>query len=543
MGNHPVTDRKRLGSFYTTLPVVDFMVDWGLGVAPGICLDPSCGDGRFLVAAARRGASAVIGCDLDPVALTLAEQAIAGLTTTASLHRSDFFLLEPRQLGTVDLLVGNPPFIRYQHFSGEPRARALASALKVGARLSRLAASWSPFLLHGLQFLRPGGAMAMVVPAELGQTSYGVETLRALCANFDRIRLLTFRNNWFKDAQQETFILLAEGRGGSCPSAELIPLDRIEDLQVWNQHEIGEVGLQLDITAETRLGLAFLEPESRALISELGSLTSCAQLQTIGEVANGYVSGANAFFHCTAEAGRLRGLPPDWLVPVARSSRSLLGLSFSDEDVRTAERKGVPHHLILPHERDLFSDQGHALEAFIREGEKSGIAARYKCRARTPWWRVPGLIQPDLLLPYMIGSEPHASVNRAHALYPNSLHGLRLAHAFAAERVALGLLTSLSLLSMELMGRSYGGGVLKLEPTEMQRVSLIVPTCPEDVLRQRCQEADRLIREGCFGAASRAADQWILGDQLGLGSADIDRLREARSTLLQRRLNRAKSTQ
>jgi hypothetical protein len=518
------------------------MVGWGMAVAPGVCLDPSCGDGRFLVAAARRGAKAVIGCDLDPAALVLAEQSLAGVATASKLHRSDFFLLDPELVGPVDLLIGNPPYIRYQQFFGEPRARALASSLRIGARLSRLSASWAPFLLHGLQFLRPEGAMAMVVPAELAQTTYGVETLRALCANFSRIRLLTFRHNWFEDAQQETFLLLAEGRGGSCPSAELIPLDRIQDLTRLNQHEIRAAGLPFGINADTRLGLAFVEPQTRGLIGEVTAIPSCVQLQTIGDVANGYVSGANAFFHCTVEDARFRGLPDDWIVPVARNSRSLVGLAFTSEDLRAAERRGIPHHLILPRDGDLFSNHGEALDAFIREGEMSGIVGRYKCRMRTPWWRVPGLIQADLLLPYMIGAEPHASVNRAHALYPNSLHGLRLSNAAAAEHIALGLLTSLSLLSMELTGRSYGGGVLKLEPTEMQRVSLIVPTFPEDALLERYQEADRLIRDGKFEAANRLADQWILGEQVGLPTADIERLRQARTTLLDRRLTRARST-
>jgi adenine-specific DNA-methyltransferase len=542
MAERPLTHRKRLGSFYTAPTVVDFMVEWGIAVAPGICLDPSCGDGRFLVAAALRGAKAVIGCELDPAALTLTEQSLAGLATASRLHQSDFFLLDPERVGPVDLLIGNPPYIRYQQFSGEPRARALASSLRIGARLSRLSASWAPFLLHGLQFLRPGGAMAMVVPAELAQTTYGVETLRALCANFDRIRLLAFRHNWFEDAQQETFLLLAEGRGGSCPSAELIPLDHIQDLARLDHSEIREAGLPFGINADTRLGLAFVDPQTRGLIGEVTAIPSCIQLQAIGDLTNGYVSGANAFFHCTMGDARLRGLPDDWLIPVARNSRSLVGLSFSREDLSAAERRGIPHHLILPREGDLFSSHGQALDALIREGETLGIPGRYKCRVRTPWWRVPGLIQADLLLPYMIGSEPHASVNCAHVLYPNSLHGLRLSNASAAERIALGLLTSLSLLSMELTGRSYGGGVLKLEPSEMQGVSLIVPTCPEDHLLQRYQEADRLIRDGAFEAASRLADQWILGEQVGLSVAEIQRLREARSVLLERRLTRSRPT-
>jgi adenine-specific DNA methylase len=541
MAERPLTHRKRLGSFYTAPLVVDFLVDWGLEVSPGVCLDPSCGDGRFLLAAGCRGATTLIGCDLDGTALLAAERSLAGLTAPSVLHQSDFFLIDPERVGPVDLVVGNPPYIRYQRFTGESRARGLASALRVGARLSRLSGAWAPFLLHGLQFLRPGGAMGMVVPAELAQTTYGIETLRALCANFDRIRLLTFRHNWFEDAQQETFLLLAEGRGGSCPSAELIPLDRIQDLTRLGRDAIGESGLQLDSSADSKLGLAFLEPPTRSLVEEMMALRACVQLQAIGNLANGYVSGANAFFHCTLEDGRKRGLPKDWLLPVARNSRSLVGLIFELDDVEAAERRGVPHHLILPREGDLFVESDEALEDFVREGERSGIAARYKCRTRNPWWRVPGLSQADLFLPYMIGSEPHASLNSAHALYPNSLHGLRLSSPAAAERVALGLLTGLSLLSMELEGRSYGGGVLKLEPSEMQRVSLILPDWPYETLGQRFQETDRLIRDGDFRAATQLADQWILSEQLGLSAGDIRRLRQARDALLERRQTRSRS--
>ncbi|MCG6939810.1 MAG: hypothetical protein LJE69_00970 [Thiohalocapsa sp.] len=42
----------------------------------------------------------------------------------------------------------------------------------------------------------------------------GVMTLRALCSGFARIRLITFRRNWFEDAQQETFLLLTSGVKG-----------------------------------------------------------------------------------------------------------------------------------------------------------------------------------------------------------------------------------------------------------------------------------------------------------------------------------------
>ncbi|AGA92136.1 type I restriction-modification system methyltransferase subunit [Thioflavicoccus mobilis 8321] len=541
MAERALTRKKGLGAYYTNPAVVDFLVAWGIEMAPGVVMDPSCGDGRFLSAAAARGATGLIGCDLDPEAVAATSYATASLAVPTALHQGDFFELDPARIGPVDLVAGNPPFIRYQQFAGESRARALASALRVGARLGRLAASWAPFLLHALQFLRPQGAMAMamVVPAELAQTTYGIETLRALCANFARIRLIAFRYNWFEEVQQETFLLMAEGRGGRCAAAELVPLERIDDLA---RLALSETAASVPMDVGARLGRAFLTPRARALLDQLAALPATMALGDLGSIANGYVTGANAVFHCTAAEGGERGLPADWLLPVARNSRSLRGLGFEANDVAAAERRGVAHHLIWPGDEDLFTAAStarrRALKALIAAGEGAGIPARYKCRVRDPWWRVPGLIRPGLLLPYMIGSEPHAAVNRCGALYPNSLHGIRLASPAIAEHLALGLLTSLSLLSLELEGRSYGGGILKLEPTGLARVRVVLPTCPEPELRAYLAEADRLIRDGAFPAASHLADQWILADQLGLAEADIAELQAARATLLERRTMR-----
>lgn len=138
-------------------------------------------------------------------------------------------------------------------------------------------------------------------------------------------------------------------------------------------------------------------------------------------------------------------------------------------------------------------------------------------------------------------SQPHAAINRAHALYPNSLHGIRLANPATAPRVALGLLSSLSLLSMELVGRSYGGGILKLEPSEMQRVRLILPNHDKSEVAAKLELADALVRAGDFQGASRLVDRWLLAEQARLTDRDIERLRQGLGSLLERRLTRARS--
>jgi adenine-specific DNA-methyltransferase len=538
MAERPLTQRKALGSYYTDLLAVDFLVGWGMRLSSGVVMDPACGDGRFLARAADLGAAGLIGCDLDPQATARTGDVLASCGVEHSIFHSDFFSLAPADYRPVDLIVGNPPFVRFQHFAGESRSRALQSALRTGARLSRLTASWAPFLLHALQFLRPGGAMAMVVPAEIAQTSYGITTLQALCSNFARISLLSFCRNWFADAQQETFLLLAEGRGGSCSSAELVPLSTIHDLRHCVLTE-ESCGIAISPDPNMILGLAYLTPEARALWQETVGRPEVVALQQLGDIANGYVSGANDFFHCTRVEAITRGLPEDWLIPAARSIRSLRGLEYRSQDVANNERDGVAHHLILPRSNELFASDEPALRRFCAEGERQGISGRYKCRSRNPWWQVPGLVVPDVFLPYMIGSIPRSAVNRAHAIYPNSLHGIRLRPGNSAERLAFGLLSTFSLLSMEFEGRSYGGGVLKLEPSEMQRVRVIMSTLSETDFSRVFADADHLLQGHRVSEAVALADRVLLADQLGLNESAREQLAEARRTLLDRRVDRA----
>ena len=47
----------------------------------------------------------------------------------------DFFDVDPERLPAFDAVVGNPPFIRYQSFSGAGRAKALARAREQGVAL------------------------------------------------------------------------------------------------------------------------------------------------------------------------------------------------------------------------------------------------------------------------------------------------------------------------------------------------------------------------------------------------------------------------
>ena len=544
MGGHLLPEqRKRLGAYYTHQEIVRYLAGWGARRGPSSVMDPSCGDGRFLAEAARRGAGRLVGCDLDPHAVEVTRSRLALAGVRVELHGGDFFDLDPDATEPVDLVLGNPPFVRYQRFTGETRRKALASALRLGVKLTRLTSSWAPFLLHAVRFLSPGGDLAMVVPAEITNTQYGLVTLRALQARFGGITLLAFERNLFEGAQEETYLLLAADKGGRCRDIRLIPVGSLEELREAGPSLSLLPGVQVPVLEGrcTRLAEAFLAPEERAAYRQVRELERVLRIGDLGELSNGYVTGANRFFHRTLPEAEAAGYPAAWLRPTVRSSRSLLGLYFTDRDIVFHEERGTAHHLVLP-VGGMFEPDPGALERFVREGEQLGVAGRYKCRTRKPWWRVPGVAGADVLLGYMIGTAPKAAVNRAGATYTNSLHGLRIDRGVPPEAVVLGLHTSVSLLSVEVEGRTYGGGVLKMEPTEMARVLVPCPGLGEDAIRRAAERVDRLLREGRFQQAVEAADRAVLSEGLGLPEETIARLRSGRRRLIRRRTGRASGT-
>jgi hypothetical protein len=130
-------------------------------------------------------------------------------------------------------------------------------------------------------------------------------------------------------------------------------------------------------------------------------------------------------------------------------------------------------------------------------------------------------------------------LNEAGALNTNTIHGVKLTDADRAPQLAAGFLNSLTLLSAELCGRSYGGGVLKLEPSEAEAL-LIPPTAP--ALASELPQIDSLLRAGKLGDVLDLVDSATLGAQgLDLSDQEIGQLRDSRERLCARRHARGKT--
>jgi adenine-specific DNA-methyltransferase len=509
----PATDirvkQKARGAFYTPPELTRFLAHWAIRAWDERVLEPSCGDGAFLGSIGERFAELGAG-DLRDRLVGVEREAdeadkARALADGARILTADFFDVDPASMPDVDAVVGNPPYIRYHGFFGEDRRKGLARARGQGVELTDLASSWAHFVVHATGFLRPEGRLALVLPAELLHTDYGQPVRDLLMRRFGSIIVVAFDRAVFPDAQVDAVLLLASNDDQLGLRVIRINDERdlaTVDVGAHDSHASATPPARWSGTVDFEAGAVYAETLASGVAVPLGSLAS---------VDIGFVSGANDFFVLSREEAARRRLPRSVLTPTMRRPGDIPGLVAGSEHAQLLlDLAGKP------------KSRNANLRAYLAEGEASGISGRYKCRVRKPWYAVPlPRSKPQAFLPYMNHHGPRLIVNDANAISSNLLHGVTLRPGAPPVRaLAVAMCSSLTLLSAEIEGRAYGGGVLKLETKEAER--LLIPSLDSVAANRLVDAFDRTnaLRTAVGLEASAALADDILGlDHLRLWAA------------------------
>jgi adenine-specific DNA-methyltransferase len=460
--------RKVRGAFFTPNGITSHLAQWAIRSSRDRVLEPSTGEAAFLTAAVTRlrdlGATrpSVDGVEIHGPSAAEARSAVAAAGGSARIQVSDFFVVEAD--GAYDAVIGNPPFIRYQQWTGDQRDRARFAALQQGVALTGLSSSWAAFVAHSAGFLKPGGRLGLVLPAELLSVNYAAPVRRFLLENFASVELIVFDEQVFPDAEADTVLVKADGWRQPPGGVALLRQTRNE-LTLKALHE-GTSWKPLDTTARwTPLSLSLSTDD---VIERLSSARQITSLAHYGDTSLGAVTGANKFFTLSPDRVRELGIPRRDLLRISPpGSAHLRRLALTNSAMTTLGRAGEATWLVYPS-----SSPAETTLGYLALGEADGVDQGYKCRGRTPWWRVPVLRAPDLFLTYMNADTARITTNTAGVRHLNSVHGVyAYSHLqqLTRELLPVASLNSVTLLSAEVVGRSYGGGILKMEPREADR--------------------------------------------------------------------------
>lgn len=538
--------RKARGAFFTPDPITQFIADWAIRNSDDTVLEPSAGDAAFLVQAVRRlrelqddssAAPRVDGVEIHPHSARMAQERVEEAGGAPNLTVSDFFLVEPQPHYSV--VIGNPPYIRYQDFTGEARTRSRAAALKAGVALTALASSWAAFTVHSALFLRQGGRMGLVLPAELLSVNYAATVRQFLFDRFRSVELVLFTEQVFPEAEADVVLLLADGFDEG-------PTDHATIYQAENAESLAALGRPLTWTptdpAAKWTGL-LVAPDAIEPLRTLKNAGHFTNLETWGDTTLGMVTGNNRYFALSPARVTELGLTPKDLIRLSPpGSAHLRGLELSKRAMTTLGQQGRATWLFRPAER-----LSPAAEDYIDTGHRAGVDEAYKCRVRKPWYRVPLLPPADLLLTCMNADTPRLTTNSAGAHHLNSVHGVYLTdelRELARELLPLASLNSITLLNAEMVGRSYGGGILKLEPREADVWAMPSPrhlrACSEQLRGIKRQVAAMLSRNRLAQAVQLVDGALLTGPGI-VTSTDLQNVRDAHAAMTNRRMTRGRS--
>lgn len=530
--------RKARGAFFTPPEISRYLTRWAIRSADDQVFEPAAGEAVFVVEAVTRltelGADQprVDGVELHAASAATARRRVAAAGGTARIKTADFFTLDPRP--AYEAVIGNPPYIRYQDFRGATRAQSRRAALKAGVTLSGLASSWAAFTVHAALFLKPGGRLALVLPAELLSVNYAAAVRKFLFDRFTSVELVMFDEQVFPEAEADVVLLLADGYGGG-PCGHAV-IHRARNADSLRSELVQRRWSPRDPSDKWVSGLIGNAPVDA--IHGLHTDGHFTMLETWGDTTLGMVTGNNSYFALSPERVRELGLRPTDLLPLSPpGSAHLRGLTLSPEQLARLGEDGRSIHLFRP-----TGTPSAAAQRYIDAGHAAGVHLAYKCRVRRPWYLVPLVIPADLLLTCMNADTPRLITNRVKAHHLNSVHGVYLregVRTLGRDLLGMAALNSVTVLHAEIVGRSYGGGILKIEPREADR--WLVPS-PElvsaraDELRAVRRRVGTLLERGSLLEATRVVD-----DALGLASRiALEPVRIARDSLATRRTVRSR---
>jgi adenine-specific DNA methylase len=527
--------QKLRGGYYTPLELAIFIARWVKEIEPQTLLEPSCGDGVFFEALAYvQGFQnvSVVGFEVEgkECAKAQARAAVARLTDV-TLQHGDFLewaldhLIEGDKF---DAVVGNPPFVRYQYLPELFQARSEQIFKQLGLSFTKHTNAWVPFLLASIALLRPGGRLAMVVPSEILHVTHAQSLRSYLGRECRRLVVIDPEELWFSDTLQGAVILLAEKirEGEKVEGLGIYPVKGREFLQLTPSDVFNAPYPINGKTVQGKWTRALLDPSTRTLVDTLENHPEVHRFNTIAKVDVGIVTGANKFFLVPDETVKTYRLE-NWAYPMFGRSEHCPGIVYDERQHVENALKGNPTNFLWFNEGNSKIDA--AAKSYIQLGEAQQLHTRYKCRVRSPWYTVPSVYSTEIGMLKRAHDTPRLILNRLGAYTTDTAYRIRTIKV-SAEKLVGCFVNPLTALSAELEGRHYGGGVLELIPSEIER--LLIPL-PEQV-KINLVELDQAIRDFPAHHILARQGQYVLG-MLGLSKSEQVRILEGWWKLRNRR--------
>ena len=474
-------ERNRMGQFATptklALEILEYARKQMDGTQAIRFIDPAIGTGSFFSALLKvfptDRVTHAVGYELDPhygePAARLWHDSIL------DIRLGDFTLASPpSDEDKFNLLICNPPYVRHHNIESREKRRLKALMQEAcGIDMNGLAGLYCYFLGLSHWWMEEGGLAGWLIPSEFMDVNYGASVKRYL---LDRVTLQHIHRF---DPNEVQF-------GDALVSSSIVWFSKQEPplnhrVRMTYGGSLLQPRLKRMVSVETLRN----DPKwTRYPMKEGYSKASVQTLADFFDIKRGLATGNNKFFILSIEDIEERGLPIEAFRPILPSPRYLPDIEvFADSTGNPLlERRLFLLDCRLSEEE--IKARLPTLEAYLEGGRKQGIADRYLCRHRSPWYVQERRPAAPFLCTYLGRSDKkngrpfrfilnHSEATAANVylmMYPNGLLKRAMTESAPLKRKVWEFLNSIDSNEMLNEGRVYGGGLHKLEPKELGRV-------------------------------------------------------------------------
>ncbi len=517
------TSQKLRGGYYTPQNLADYATKWALSNKPLSIIEPSCGDGVFIQSIHNNNYSKK--CSISAFELFDTEVAKSielgkklGFENL-NVVEGDFLawanpqLFEKREL--FDAAIGNPPFIRYQFLEKDFQVNTEETFKLLDLKFTKHTNAWVPFILACMQLLKPGGRLGMVIPSEIIHVLHAQSLRTFLGLECKKIVIIDPQELWFEGTLQGAVIILAEKKKSRNEQSEGVGIKHVKGLDFLETDPNDIFKNTTGINGNTVVGKwtkSLLTGEELDLISKICRKKSVHLFSTIAKVDVGMVTGANKFFLVNNETVKQYGLSP-YVSPMFGRSEHCKGIIYDKKQHEKNQELGHPTNFVY------LSKEAHhypkKVQAYIALGEEEKLNTRYKCSIRTPWYKVPSMYSTKVGMLKRCHDAPRLIYNELNALTTDTAYRVTTDY-IAPEKLVYCFINPLTAIFAELEGRYYGGGVLELVPSEIEKLMIPLPSLNNIDLR----ELDDMIQNKPMEEVLLTQGNKILGD-MGVTKKDI----------------------
>ena len=535
------TQKKLRGGYYTPQKLANYITKIILKDKMKI-LEPSCGDGSFLKSIKNRLNINNYNVEKIDAIEYIEEEAnksrkIVKNIDNAIVINDDFYNFYVNCKDKYNLIIGNPPYIRYQYLTEFQREKQSQVLIKNKMKSNKLINSWVFFLVACIELLEKNGTIAFVIPAEIMQVAYAKDLREYLSKHLSKINIISFNELLFEDAEQEVVVLIGtkKDKEKECLIANCLYDNVDEFIRKYNQRDL----FYEKILTNDKWTRYYLNEKENNVIEKIKQDSRFRKIGDVGLVNVGITTGNNDYFSLDDNYVKKYDLKKYTKPLIGRSSQTH-GLVFNEKDWKKNVNNGVKAYLLTINENVNVEDMSKGQQEYIKLGEDNEENKGYKCRIRKRWYSVPSIWIPDAFLLRRSNVYPKFVLNGIDAVSTDTMHRIKIKDEYDNKKILLSYYNSISFAFTELCGRSYGGGVLELLPKEAENI--IIPNI-DDMDEQNVNRLieildDNIRNKKDIREAIKIMDKEILENYLGISSNTINIYREIWKTLNDRRMNR-----